>query len=163
MTIRSVYIFLSLLLIACGGKLSDEERQKVKDGMKANEIRKVTDAEFTEAAFEFGRNLYAELKIRDPFLKNEQFIDSLENTRHVLIFPLKEGDSLLLQIEQQIIEAYTAADGNVTLTDNIQEIGTDSVLYTQPVMIERPDGSTQFSYALGIKIPNKQIILSIEN
>lgn len=77
------------------------------------------------------------------------------------IYPLAPGDSLLLAIEQQIIEAYTSANG-LDLTDNIQKIGNDSLLYTYPVLSTLPDGSVQFKFALGIKMPKKEVILSMQ-
>jgi hypothetical protein len=93
---------------------------------------------------------------------DKRWVDSLQRVYKVKIFSLHPGDSLLRSIERQIVEAYTNGSGQVQLSDNIQGIGKDSVLYTKPVMKELPDGSMQFMYALGIRIPRKEIVLSIK-
>ena len=69
---------------------------------------------------------------------------------------------MLQEIEKQIVEAYAAADGNVELSDNIQRIGKDTLLYTKPMMTTLPDGSLQFNYALGIRIPKREVVLFIQ-
>lgn len=152
---------LLLLLIACGGRLTDEQRKKLKEGMKLNAIKKVSDAQLTEAAFTMGRSLASILE--KSSLANRKLVDSLEQNYRIHIEALKPGDSLLLQIERQIVEAYSAGSGQVQLSDNIQRIGPDSLLYTKPVMKELADGSMQFNYALGIRLPIKQVVLSIKD
>lgn len=154
-------LFLWLALTSCGGSLTDDQRKKVKEEMESHALKKVTDAEITEGAFVLGRSL-AET-INNSSLSNSNLTDSLQKVYHVKINPLQPGDSLLFEIEKQIVEAYTAGSGQVELSDNVQRIGTDSLLYTKPVMKEMPDGSVQFAYALGIRIPRKQIVLSIKD
>ena len=70
---------------------------------------------------------------------------------------------MLMEIEKQIVEAYITGSGQVQLNDNVQRLGADSILYTKPILKEMPDKSVQFLYALGIRIPKKQIILSIKD
>jgi hypothetical protein len=152
-------VILLVVLMACGGRLTDEQRKKLKEGMKLQEIKKISEAQMTEAAFVFGRSL-ADV-VEKMNITRHHSIDSLQRLYKVTIFPLRPGDSSLLVIERQIIEAYSAGAGQVQLHDNVQHIGTDSVLYTKPVMHELPDGSLQFAYALGIRIPKKQVVLSI--
>jgi hypothetical protein len=151
---------LLTILTACGGTLSDEQRKKLKEGIKKNAIIKVTEAEITDAAFTMGRSLARRMEKTTP--ANRKLVDSLQRTFNVTIFALHPGDSLLLEIEKQIVEAYTSASGQAQLSDNIQRIGKDSVLYTKPIMVTLPDGSLQFNYALGIRIPKKQVVLSIQ-
>jgi hypothetical protein len=154
-------LFLTLFLVsACGGQLTDEQRKKMKEGMELNVIRKVSDARLTEAAFVLGRSVAAQLT--PSSLLNRAFIDSLEEADHVTIYTLQPTDSLLLSIEKQIVEAYTAGSGQVQLDDNVQRIGRDSLLYTSPVMETLSDGSIRFRYALGIRFPKKVIVLSIK-
>lgn len=150
-----------LLLVACGGRLTDEQRKKLKEGMELNAIKKVSDAQLTEAAFAMGRSLASILE--KSSLANRKLVDSLEQNYSIHIEALKPGDSLLLQIERQIVEAYSAGSGQVQLSDNVQRIGPDSLLYTKPVMKELADGSMQFNYALGIRLPIKQVVLSIKD
>lgn len=155
------FLFLWLAIASCGGSLTDDQRKKVKEEMESHALKKVTDAEITEGAFAMGRSL-AEV-INKTSLSNLALIDSLQRAYRVIINPLQPGDSLLLEIEKQIVEAYTTGSGHVELSDNVQRIGADSLLYTKPIMKEMPDGSVQFAYALGIRIPKKQIVLSIKN
>ncbi len=154
------YLFL-FILTACGGSLTDEQRKKLKGGMELNAIKKVSEAQITEAAFAMGRSLAAMLE--KTTLGNTRLIDSLQRIHKIRILALQPGDSMLLAIEKQIVEAYVAGSGLVQLDDNIQHLGTDSLLYTKPVMKELPNGTIQFEYALGIHIPKKQVVLSIKD
>jgi hypothetical protein len=154
---RFIYISM-ILLVACGGTLTDEQRKKLKEGMKLNEIKKISEAQITEAAFAMGRSLAKSID-----KANRKQIDSLQRTCKVKILSLHLGDSQLLKIEKEIVEAYTAGSGQVQLNDNVQRVGTDSLLYTKPIMKELQDGSLQFTYALGIRIPRKQVVLSIRD
>ena len=156
------YILLAfVVLVACGGTLSEEQRKKFKEGMELNTIKKVSDAQLTEAAFEMGRTLAA--TIEKSSINDKKRIDSLQEAYKIRILLLQPGDSMLLELERQIVEAYTAGSNQVTLNDNIQSLGTDSLLYTKPVMKELPDGSVQFSYALGIHLSKRQVVLSIKD
>lgn len=154
-------IFFLLFFTACGGKLTDEQRKKLKEGMELNAIKKVSEAQITEAAFGMGRSLAA--IVEETSLDNTKFIDSLQKIHKIRIHALRRGDSMLLGIEAQIVDAYTAGSGQVQLDDNIQHVGTDSLLYTKPIMKELPDGSLKFSYALGIRLSKKQVVLSIKD
>jgi len=152
---RFIYIIM-IFLVACGGTLTDDQRKKLKDGMKRNEIKKVSEAQITEAAFAIGRVIAESVE-----KENKKKTDSLLQIYDVKIVYLHLGDSQLLGIEKEIIEAYTAGSGQVQLNDNVQRLGTEILLYTKPVMKELPDGSLQFNYALGIRMPRKQVVLSI--
>lgn len=154
-------LLLSLLaMVSCGGSLSDEQKRGLKEGMEANQIKKISEAEIMDAAFKLGRKISEE--VQKAGVENET-TSRLETEHHVKIYPLQQGDSLLLQIEQQLIEAYTSADANLELSDNVQKIGTDSLLYTVPIMEKVESGAMQFKYALGILMPQKEVILSINN
>lgn len=148
-----------LFIAGCQGSLTQEQKREMRDGMKANEIIKISEAEIIEAAFQYGRTISDEV-LQNPELGNQRYIVMLQEKYHVKIFPLAQGDSLLMEIEKQLIDAYTSAT-NIDLTDNIQKIGKDSLLYTLPIMDTLKDGSFNFKYALGIRMPKKDIILSI--
>lgn len=158
---RYLLPFLILLITSCQGRLTEEQKKEMKEGMKANEIMKIPEAEIIEGAFQYGRTISDILNVINPDLSDLQQIHQLQEEYHVKIYSLESGDSLLMEIEQQLIEAYTNASG-VELTDNIQKIGNDSLLYTKPIMETEPDGALQFKYALGIKIPKKDVILSMQ-
>jgi hypothetical protein len=151
-----------LIASACGGTLSDEQRKKIKDNMASNQILKVTDAELTEAAFALGRKITAIVEQRDPGLTNKSLMDSLEQNLNVRILTMQPSDTMLVSVEQQIIEAYTSGSGVVELSDNIQRMNSDTLLYTKPIVRELPDGSSKFEYALGIHLPVKSVVLSIQ-
>jgi hypothetical protein len=160
---RLAWVTIVFVAISCGGSLTDEQRKKAREEREASQIRKVTDAELTEASFEYGRQLIAAIESKDKSFTNQTLIDSLESAYHVRIAPLVPGDSLLLEIESQIIEAYTTGAGQVQLNDDVQKLGADSLLYTKPVMRELPDGQVEFVRAIGIHMPKKYVVLSIKD
>ena len=149
-------------LLACNGKLSDEQKRKIKEEMTEGKIKKITEADITEAAFAYGRTITNILEKRDVELQNSKLIDSLEGAYHVEIISMKTDDATLREVEKKIIEAYIAGGNNVTLSDNIQKMGKDSILYTKPLMKKLSDGSVAFAKALGLRIPKKEIIRSIK-
>jgi len=153
---------LLLAIFACQGRLTDEQKKEMREGMKAHEIVKISDAEITEAAFQYGRTISEKVQVGDSSLADKaDLIKKLQEQYHVKIYPLASGDSLLREIEQQLIEAYTSA-AEIEMTDNIQKIGADSLLYTLPIMETQSDGSVAFKYALGIKMTKKEVILSMD-
>jgi len=158
---RTLIVLVFGVLIACGGTLSEEQRKKLKEGMELNTIKKVSDAQLTEAAFDMGRTLAA--VIEKSSIRDKKRIDSLQVAYKIRILPLQPGDSMLLEIERQIVEAYTAGTNQVTLNDNIQSLGPDSLLYTKPVMKQLANGAVEFKYALGIHLSKKQVVLSIKD
>lgn len=153
---------LLLVIFACNGRLTDEQKKKMRDNMKAHEIVKISDAEITEAAFQYGRTISKKIKAQHSQNLSQQLTNELQEQYHVKIYPLTPGDSLLKEIEQQLIEAYTTAAADFEPPDNIQKIGKDSLLYTLPIMETQPDGSAHFQYALGILMHKKDVILSIK-
>lgn len=152
-----------LILTACGGTLTDEQRRKAREAIDQGQLKRVTDSELTEASFALGRIITEKIEKRDRDLVNRAFLDSLQNVYNVEIISMKPGDSTSRAVEQQIIEAYITGTGQVELNDNIQKMGKDSMLYTKPILKERPDGSVEFSKALGIRMAKKEIVLSIKD
>jgi hypothetical protein len=130
--------------------------------MEAKSIKKISDAELTEAAFNYGRSLAKTIELKDKSLNNRKFLDSLGKSCGVEIFSMHPNDSFLRGVEKKIIEAYTSGSDLSGIGDDLQKMGTDSLIYTKPLLIERPDGSLEFTHALAIRIPKKQVILSIK-
>lgn len=130
--------------------------------MEAKSLKKISEVELTEAALVYGRSLAKIIEGRDKSLTNRKFLDSLEKSFVVEILSMQPTDSLLRGVERQIIEAYTSGANLSGIGDNLQKMGADSLLYTKPLMTERPDGSVEFNKALAIRIPKKQVILSIK-
>jgi hypothetical protein len=150
--------FVFLMCFACGGSLSDEQRKRIRESMEDGQIRRVPEAELTEAAYQLGRQLMKQLEKSEM---SPASIDSLQKVYNIKIGTLQTTDSVMLEIEKQIIEAYTTGSGNVELTDNIQKLGADSLLYTKPILKELPDGTMRFEKAVGIHMPRKTVVRSI--
>lgn len=131
--------------------------------MEAKSLKKISDVELTEASLAYGRSLAKIIEVNDKSLTNRKFLDSLEKSFGVQILSMQPTDSLLRGVEKQIIEAYTSGGNLSGIGDNLQKMGADSLLYTKPLMIERPDGSVEFNKALAIRIPKKQVILSMKD
>lgn len=149
-----------MLLVACTGSLSDEQRKRIKQSMEEGEIKKVSEARITEAAFVYGRNLASVLDKRDKELSNQVLLDSLSTAFQVEIISLQPENNGLRNVERQVLEAYSESNES---NDNIQKMGPDSLLYTKPLLSENPDGSLKFIKALGIRMTRKQIVLSIKD
>lgn len=160
-TMKSIVhmIALSALVLGCGGKLSDEQRQRIRQDMKEGEIKKVSEAEFMDAAFRYGRKVKEIIVAKDPDFNNAKVIDSLATAFGVVVKSLHEGTSLL-PIEKQVFAAYqhSPLPGN----DNVQKIAGDSILFTWPVS-KQQEGTWVLSHVGALRISNKQIILSIED
>ncbi len=127
--------------------------------MENSEIKKVTEAQITEAAFLYGRQVAVMIEKRDKTLSNQSFLDSLGRSFEVEIISIQSNNQTLRNIERQLLEAYAS---QAQASDNVQKMGADSLLYTKPIMREHPDGSTEFIKALGIRMTKKQIVLSIK-
>jgi hypothetical protein len=155
-------LLLGLFLSGCGGTLSDDQRKKMQERMKDDAITRVTEGELMSAAFDYGRGIGAIIEKRDPSMVNKKLLDSLEQAFEVQINTIQPGDSMLLAIESKLIEAYASA-GQAQIPDDVQKLGTDSVLYTKPIMHERPDGTLEFTRALSIHMSKRSVILSIQN
>jgi hypothetical protein len=153
----------SILLTACGGSLSDEQRKKMREEMELHEIKRVTEPEITEAAFEKGRTIMTALE----GIKNDRAsVDSLAATTKTRIRWITPSKTDAEKVEQQLIEAYIAGAETGSLQDNIQKIKatdgtTDSLLYTKPLVKNLPDGAVQVKGTWNITFSQKELILSM--
>jgi len=148
-------IILVVVLTSCGGSLTDEQRKKMREGIEQQAVVKVTDAELTEAAFAKGRAVLEGLTSSDK-------ADSLATAAGVKIHWLQAGASNSLEVEQQLMDAYiNSVITGTAMRDNIQKIGTDSMLYTSVVVLTRPDSSVEIKGTWNIWMSKKQLILSM--
>jgi len=159
---RYRFIVLLVILAGCGGTLSDEQRKKMREQMELHEIRKVTDAEITEAAFAKGRHI---IQLLDDFHGDSTQIDSLIRAENGSVRWLVPGTSNAKALEQQLIDAYVASESG-SLQDNVQKIRntegeSDSLLYTKPVLT-RADGVERLEGVWNIWLSKKQLILSMD-
>jgi hypothetical protein len=153
--IRARLLILVIVATACGGSLTDEQRKKMAEAREGQAIVKVTDAEITEAAFAKGRAVMENLTATSA-------VDSVEQASGVAIHWLEPGTAHALEIEQQLIDAYiNSVIEGTPLQDNVQKIGTDSMLYTKAVVLNRPDGSVEVKGTWNIWMSKKQLILGM--
>jgi hypothetical protein len=148
-----LFISYCLLMVSCGGGLTDEQRKKIKEEMETSRIKRVSEAELIELAYAKGRELAWQLG-------DTSLVDSLATASHTRITWVDANSTSGTDIENQLIEAYlnSFAGGEA---DNVQKTGMDSLLYTSPVTSKRADGITELKGMWCIYLSRKQLILSI--
>jgi hypothetical protein len=154
---RWIYLYpiILILTLGCGGSLNEEQRKQMREARELNSIKKVSDVEIQEAAFQLGREVMELVEAG----RNE---DSLEVSRKVDIRWLEAGSTGGSEIEQQVIDAYlTSLMLGTELVDNVQRLGTDSLLYTKPVVVDLPEGAVEVKGTWNIRMSKKQVVLSI--
>ncbi|MBX2965061.1 MAG: hypothetical protein KF845_02865 [Cyclobacteriaceae bacterium] len=154
---RLLYFLIVFTLAGCGGSLNDDQRKQMKEARELKSIKKVSEAEITEMAFLQGRDIMKAIR------QAPNAIDSLEAEYQVRISWLTPGSPGGTEIERQLIDAYlnSMLTGSA-LTDNVQKLAEDSLLYSQPVTRELPDGTVAVDGVWNISIPTKQVVLAIE-
>lgn len=150
-----VFLMAVGLLMQCGGSMSDEQRKQMLEAREQQRIQKISEAEIMDLAYAKGREVLTGLP-----MKESPGVDSLGKIQGVKIHWLSPGASNGLTIEQQVIEAYiNSVMEGTPLQDNVQKIGTDSLLYTKAVVIMRPDSSVEIQGTWNIWMSKKQLIL----
>lgn len=150
-----IFLIAAGLLTQCGGSMSDEQRKQMLEAREQQRIQKISEAEIMDLAFAKGREVLTGLPMQES-----SRVDSLGRILGVKIHWLAPGASNGLTIEQQVIEAYiNSVIEGTPLQDNVQKIGTDSLLYTKAVVIMRPDSSVEVKGTWNIWMSKKQLIL----
>jgi hypothetical protein len=159
------YAFVFVIIVfSCTGSLTEEQRNKVKEDMANHAIRKVSDAEITEAAFSKGR---AYVSAIEQSKNDSTKIDSIIVASNKRIRWVVPGSKSGLAVEQQLIDAYISS-GGTDLQDNIQKIRsedgtqTDSILYSKPIVIKRSDGVDELKGVWNIWLSRKELIMAME-
>ena len=153
---KKLLVISFMILTACGGSLSDEQRKQMREASEQEAIVKVTEAEIMDAAFTKGRSVVNRLKESNP--------DTSKVSREeiVRIHWLAPGEAHSLEIEQQLIDAYLNSMLTGTpLQDNVQKIGEDSLLYTNPVVLTRADSSIEIKGTWNIWMSKRELILAM--
>lgn len=150
--------FLVLVLTACGGSLSSDERKQLHEERRKHEIRRVTKAEIAEAALVKGR---AVAEIANGFRDDQERLDSLGHARGATIRWRVPAVSNALTVEQEIIDAYVM-NPTSDLPDNVQDLGSDSVLYSRPEVSVLPDGAVAIEGIWSVRLSKKELILEME-
>ena len=156
--LNQTFILGVIICTSCGGSLSNEQREEMKEARSKQEIRKVTEAELMEASINQGRDLVRKAK---GLIRNSNGPDSTYQIDQMKVRWLKAGTSNALEVEKQIIEAYIISAINGELPDNIQFLGEDSLLYTQPVVEKLPDGAIEVKGMWSITFSRKDVILHL--
>lgn len=161
---RSAFILGLLVLSACGGSLSDEQRKQLKEGMEQQKIVKVSDAEILSNALRKGQSV---LKSVQPEM-NPRRLDSLERVKKVKIRFLVPGQSNARAIEQELIEAYIMGITTGTSGENLQKIWNseqkndyDSLLFSRPQLRVNEEGVEELEGIWNIYMARKDIVLDI--
>lgn len=152
------FCFLGLsLLVSCGGSLNDEQRKQLREGRELQSIKKVNEADILEQAFRKGRDI---MKILE---KHPSSADSLEEKQHVKLNWLVPGAGNASDIERQLIDAYlNSMIMGEELTDNVQKLGTDSLLYTKPIVTALPNGAVEVIGTWNVRMSVKQLVLAMD-
>jgi hypothetical protein len=158
-----LFVAITFFVCACGGSLSDEQRRKIREEMELHKIRKITEAEITEAAYAKGRTLIA---IVEHSENNPHKIDSLAARSKTRIRWIVPGKSTAEGVEQQLIESYIAGAERGSLQDNLERIRnaegeTDSLLFTRPVVKNLPDGAVKVEGTWNVTMSQKHVILEM--
>jgi superfamily II RNA helicase len=152
-----------ILLMACGGSLSEEQRKRLHDGMDNQKILKVTDSEIVTASLDRGRAVFSDME-KENFSPAQ--IDSVMRKYQVRVKWLVPGSSESLEVENQMIEAYVIGAETGSTQDNIQKLHReaqsddyDSLLYSRPVVTTQADGVINVEGVWNIYLAKKDIIL----
>lgn len=157
-------IFLSVIILAsCGGKLSDEQRKQMREGMEQQKIVQLNDAEIVTAARDQGQIIFNVLEQIKFDLHKTDSISKRYNAKIVWSVP---GSSNAKEIEQQLIEAYVVGMATGSLQDNIQPLHTsgnnyDSLLYSKPIVTPMPDGVEKLEGVWNIYLSKKEVVLAV--
>jgi len=162
---RKIVLAALLTLMACGGKLSDEQRRKMHEDIERHQIVKLSDAEIMTAALDQGRVVFAALEVRNF---DQAKADSIGRHHHARLRWIEPGSTNALEIERQLIEAYVIGAETGSTQDNIQKIYKtgqqeeyDSVLYSHPVLTPLPDGAVNVHGVWNVYMSKKDVILSL--
>jgi hypothetical protein len=158
-------VFLSVLILtACGGSLTEEQRKKLREGMEQQKIQKLSDAQITAFALEQGRVIFQDLAAA-KFAKEK--VDSIAAAHHATIRWTVPGGKHARALEQQLIDAYVYGLVSGSLEENIQKVYNretpadyDSLLYSKPIVTPMPDGVENLEGVWNIYMSRREVILS---
>ena len=149
-------ILLSVAIFGCGGSLTEDQREALKEEKKAKKIKRVSEEQIYERALQNGRQILKEM--------NEgTVISTIENEYKATILRVNDSTPGLAQIERELWETYKSSDWtNVKAEDqeNVQKNGQDFLIYTLPVLGEEED-SVFLSALWMVRMKRKEIVLSL--
>lgn len=129
----------------------------MKEARSKQEIRKVSEAELMEETIHRGKELTHKAIL---VANQESELSVLAKENKASIRRVEVGSKNALEIEKQIIDAYVLSAISGDLPENVQTIGEDSIMYTQPDT-ENLDGAVKIKGIWSITFSKKDIILSM--
>lgn len=157
---KVIIILIAITIVSCTGSLSDSQKKRIKESMEQGEIKKLTESQIIDAAFTYGRSTAKMVEQKDKLLNDSILLDSIAKANQVEIISLQANNPQLRKVERQLLEAYLEGAG---ASENVQKMGTDTLIFTKPIFREHPDGSTEFLKAICIRMTRKQVVLSIKD
>ncbi len=155
-------LLLALVLGSCGGKLSDEQRERIKEGMEHQKIIKVSEAEIMAEAVEKAQAVMAKLKTADS-----TEIVNIARSEKVSVRFLTPGNANARAIERELIEAYITGITEGA-EENIQKVWVDdqrtdydSLLFSRPQTRVNEEGVEELQGIWNIYIARKDLVLQI--
>ena len=155
-----------MMLMACGGSLSDEQRKKLHDGMDNQKIVKLSDSEIVTASLDQGRIIFAvleKIEIQPRQIRFNCPCTIMQGLRWIV-----PGSPDALEVENQLIEAYVIGAETGSTQDNIQKLRADpqseeydSLLYSRPIVSPMADGAINVEGVWNIYFAKKDIILEV--
>jgi hypothetical protein len=160
---KKMSLLFFIILMSCGGTLTEEQRKRIKEEMETQKIQKVSEAEITEASFAKGRSIIAVATA----LPDSARPDSLQVIEGRAVRYLTPSSENLSDIERQLMEAYIEAEEAGNLADNVQNVrsadgASDSILYTKPVVVKTQEGSEKLVAMWSVYLSKKELILSMK-
>lgn len=148
------------LLISCGEKRNGVDRKAIVEEMQNREVKKVSEAEITKAAFLKGRKIADESqkaiflalqkRLTDSFEtalsycsnKAYSITDSLSTLHGVSIrrvsFKTRNKKNNPNELEKVLLDSYEySVENKLPLDENVQEIDEQFLLYTKPITISQ--------------------------
>jgi len=127
----SILAILVFLGTACSVKQADMDVEKVKEEINSRKIRRVTDAQIVQAAYDSGKAIIERVDISQATCNESLNIDN-----DLVVSCMLVCDSTFLEAtkEQQVWSAYKYNfENGLEMNDNIQKSADSLLLYTLPV------------------------------
>lgn len=142
------FVIISAALMSCQGKLTKEQRQAMQEAREQREIKRLTDQEIVQAAYEAGRSIR-------KVLEAGASADSLLNEYDAQLREYHAADQPG-GVEAELWEAYQSGmEAGEEIGENVQRDYPDFLYYTYPLI----QGDT-LSGMISIRLSRKQIIVN---
>ena len=176
------FLFVCLVLTACGDRNTSVIDQQVLNEMEQREPKRVMPNQLMEETYRQGRTLANHLLASS--LNRRSAVDSLSlavwlaqqsydtTSARIAWIDHRSDTARFSPYEQQLWDAYrySATQGD-PLADNVQRLAGDSLLYTQPVILAdslahrflaSPDTVGQLVGMWSITLPKREVVLGVE-